>query len=250
MVHYFKILLLFFFQSTFCQFGLLYQNFIISGDGIPTDSLKAYYPFNGNANDESGNGNHATVYGAYIGDSLDKDGGTNGCYYFDGNDYMEVARDASIEPDYITLSAWIKPHGLPTYGMYYEVINKSYTSHSNPYYSYRLGLFDDGDDDVFIVAEANGSWGAPDFLSDGSPTSYAWQHIAGTYDGDSIKVYRNGVKVASQENVGTIQYYNQILTFGKRENMNDGYFIGLLDNVRIYSRALTELEILTIYNKE
>ena len=52
-------------------------------------SLVAYYPFNGNANDVSGNGRNATVYG----DSAlttGKDNSSNSAYYFDGNgDYLE-----------------------------------------------------------------------------------------------------------------------------------------------------------------
>ena len=46
------------------------------------DGLVAYYPLNGNANDESGNGNHVTVYGATL--TTDRFGNTNKAYSFDG----------------------------------------------------------------------------------------------------------------------------------------------------------------------
>jgi len=46
------------------------------------DGLVAYYPFNGNANDESGNGNNGTVYGATL--TTDRFGNTNKAYSFDG----------------------------------------------------------------------------------------------------------------------------------------------------------------------
>ena len=49
---------------------------------VPTDGLVAYYPFNGNANDESGNGNHGTVNGATL--TTDRDGNENSSYSFDG----------------------------------------------------------------------------------------------------------------------------------------------------------------------
>ena len=49
---------------------------------VPTDGLEAYYPFNGNANDESGNGHDGTVSGATL--TADKEGNTNGAYSFDG----------------------------------------------------------------------------------------------------------------------------------------------------------------------
>ena len=52
-----------------------------------TDGLVVWYPFSGNANDQSGNGNHATVYGATL--TADRFGNPNSAYWFDGvNDYI------------------------------------------------------------------------------------------------------------------------------------------------------------------
>ncbi len=48
------------------------------------DGLVACYPFNGNADDESGNGNHGTVYSAILTD--DRFGNMNSAYSFNGND--------------------------------------------------------------------------------------------------------------------------------------------------------------------
>ena len=54
---------------------------------VPTSGLLAYYPFNGNANDESGNGNNGTVNEAIL--SADRNGNANSSYSFDGdNDYI------------------------------------------------------------------------------------------------------------------------------------------------------------------
>ena len=55
---------------------------------VPTDGLVAYYPFNGNANDESGNGHHGTVIGATL--SSDRDGNENGSYNFNYNKYISL----------------------------------------------------------------------------------------------------------------------------------------------------------------
>ncbi|MBF0574179.1 MAG: hypothetical protein HQK69_10565 [Desulfamplus sp.] len=60
---------------------------IVSGITIPahadlSDGLVAYYPFNGNANDESGNGNNGTVDGATM--TADRNGNANSAYSFDG----------------------------------------------------------------------------------------------------------------------------------------------------------------------
>ncbi len=77
--------------------------------------LIAFYPFNGNANDESGNGNHGTVYGATL--TTDRFNQPNRAYYFDGiNDYIMVPNSSILQiSGEITMSAWFqtrsaKPH--------------------------------------------------------------------------------------------------------------------------------------------
>ncbi len=58
---------------------------------LPSQGLVAYYPFNGNANDQSGNGNNGTVFGAIL--TLDRFGNSNSAYSFDGNDYIKADAD-------------------------------------------------------------------------------------------------------------------------------------------------------------
>lgn len=55
---------------------------------IPTSGLVAYYPFNGNANDLSGNSYNGTVDGATL--TLDRFGNANNAYYFDGNSKINI----------------------------------------------------------------------------------------------------------------------------------------------------------------
>jgi hypothetical protein len=55
---------------------------------VPTNGLVGWWPFNGNANDESGNGNNGTVNGATL--TTDRNGNANAAYSFDGvNDYIQ-----------------------------------------------------------------------------------------------------------------------------------------------------------------
>ena len=71
---------------------------------LPTDGLIAYYPFNGNANDESGNSNNGTVNGATL--TSDRNGNANSAYSFDGiNDYIEI-NNPFYNNDEITFTAW------------------------------------------------------------------------------------------------------------------------------------------------
>ncbi len=75
---------------------------------IPTDSLVAWYPFNGNANDESGNGHHGTVHGATL--TTDRFGNPNSAYHFDGvDDFIEVIAGNFVTEinDARSISFWI-----------------------------------------------------------------------------------------------------------------------------------------------
>ncbi|WP_297693672.1 hypothetical protein [uncultured Eudoraea sp.] len=75
--------------------------------------LIGYWPFNGNANDESGNENHGTVLGAFL--TEDRFGKVNNAYDFDGlDDYIIAEDDDSLEiPDDFSISVWVKPEAKP-----------------------------------------------------------------------------------------------------------------------------------------
>ncbi|MCI0494986.1 Ig-like domain-containing protein, partial [candidate division KSB1 bacterium] len=80
---------------------------------FPIDGLIAYYPFHGNADDESGNNNHGTVYGATL--SFDRFGNPNRAYYFDGqDDYVVINESKSLEPDDFSIVIWMKTKTLLT----------------------------------------------------------------------------------------------------------------------------------------
>ena len=74
--------------------------------------LVAWYPFDGNASDISGNGNHGTVHGASI--SADRFGQENQAYFFDGvDDYIDLGNSTSLNPaNLITVSAWVSCSSL------------------------------------------------------------------------------------------------------------------------------------------
>lgn len=82
-----------------------------------SDGLVAYYPLNGNANDESGNGNNGVVYGA-TSTIYQKNNSNNSAYSFDGaDDYIEVynSDDFQFGDSALTISAWFKAPKGDTY---------------------------------------------------------------------------------------------------------------------------------------
>ena len=91
--------ILFFFL--FCTFE------IVAGQNLPTDGLVFNFPFNGNANDESGNGIDGTVYHAVL--TEDRYDEPNSAYSFDGsNDFIELPLSSSLDiTGEISISFWI-----------------------------------------------------------------------------------------------------------------------------------------------
>jgi len=90
---------------------------------IINDDPIAYYPFNGNANDESGHGNNGVADGAVW--TADRFGNANSAYYFDGQDDLITVPNGnslSITGD-ITLSAWVFDNGISS-SDYHTIINK------------------------------------------------------------------------------------------------------------------------------
>jgi hypothetical protein len=81
-----------------------------------TNGLVAYYPFNGNANDATGNGNNGTVVGATL--ATDRFGNPNSAYSFDGaSDYISFTTLPTTQTDGVTLTAWVSPASLNQYSM-------------------------------------------------------------------------------------------------------------------------------------
>ena len=81
------------------------------------DGLVAYYPFNGNANDESGNGNDGTVNGATL--TEDRCGNANSAYSFDGaDDYIDIGNTRKTKLSDYYLSAWIHLYDLSRWTHY------------------------------------------------------------------------------------------------------------------------------------
>jgi hypothetical protein len=69
-----------------------------------------------------------------------------------------------------------------------------------------------------------------------------WTHIAVTYDGATLRLYRNGAQIGSRAQTGNIAVGNQPLRIGGN-NVSGEFFNGLIDEVRVYNRALSAAEI-------
>jgi hypothetical protein len=205
----------------------------------PTAGLIAYYPFNGNANDESGNGNNGAVNGVTL--TAGRNGNVNSAYNFDGiNDYIEIANDTIFElTDRITISAWIKD-AVET-GV---VVGKC---------DYMPG----GTCNFELFTADGGSFGFHFYRygwhrvqSTISITDGNWHHIVGTYNRSRIVIYLDGVENNYVNDTSTMKAYGERLQIGqKQSSWPFDYYKGSIDDIRIYNRALSAEEILALFHE-
>ena len=200
--------------------------------GILTDGLIAYYPFNGNAEDASGNGFHAEVHGAVL--TKDKAGNADSAYQFDGKSSFILA-PVNINPDImpnLTMIAWARNETNQPYG--------KLISHDAGGFGRTIGIDNRG---------GGPGWSA--FCGSGAVLGYEpprlrkWDFVAVVYEEkkEMITLFVNDRKMMKQ---GITKKGMKNLTIGNNP-FSDKFFHGVIDEVRIYNRALGEAEIQQFY---
>ncbi len=193
-----------------------------------TGELVAYYPFNGNANDESNHGNNGTVHGATL--VADRRGMPNSAYVFDGNtNYIEVPNSSSLTfQQSTTINFWMK------IGAFYE--REQYPmSHGNWENRWKVSI-----SNRRLRWTVKTTTGVKDVDSETELATDTWYNITGLYSGSDFEVYLNGELDAFTSWSGTILPTTIALTIGQVLPNNQSYnFNGVLDDIRIYNYALS-----------
>ena len=212
---------------------------------VPTDGLVGWWPFNGNANDESGNGNNGVVNGATL--TTDRFGNSNSAYDYDGiNDYIVVNNSPSLNPVQHSISCWVYSEGYYLNGQ------------DDANYVVGKGLdFNPGNYSIHyktnsLKARASlGNSGNNIFIDSNTPINQAnWYHLASSWDGSNLKIYVNGFLETILTDQSNGQGTNgDNLYFGTMgANPQFPYWVnGLIDDIGIWSRALTPAEIQALY---
>ncbi|MBP9084178.1 MAG: T9SS type A sorting domain-containing protein [Bacteroidia bacterium] len=221
--------------------------------GSLDSALVAYYPFNGNASDESGNANNPTFIGSGVTLTTDRFGNPNKAFYFDGNtdSYIRIPADNFPTTDR-TISFWfnadqMENHPTPlSYGG--DVCNNSVLMTFNK----------GGYPNAYTVLSHCGS----NFIS--APYSISpinnWYHFTMTIVGATQKIYINGELQETANTFSTTTFVADKSAIIGALLFNDGntvyvdptagYFQGKLDDFRFYNSAMTDLEVQNLYNIE
>jgi hypothetical protein len=207
-----------------------------------TQGLVGYWPFCGNALDESGNGNHGTVNGATL--TTDRFGNSGSAYNFDGiNDFIQIPDNTSLDiQNSITISVWVKtsntPPQFPSQSM--RLVDKATGGTGD---SYMLDLFQT--DKVRFLVGNNGANTLPSTIN----YSEDLYNVVATHNGASAKIYINGVLNSETTISGQTPANSNPLRFGADSFLSGAFFKGSLDDIAIWNRALTPQEITQLYNQ-
>jgi len=214
---------------------------------LPTEGLVAYYPFNGNAQDASGYGNHATVAGPQLGS--DRFGQPARCVTFDGTDdriTLPIGLIASCMP--VTITAWIKTTRTGAVIGYQDVAYPEKPQNFVPLLYADLtgkvrGLFWPGpaNKTSFTLSSASAF------------NDNRWHFVIITATATNQYLYCDSRMEASSG--GSVNFLSMVFDqIGAAYSSNwpgaaTGWmmFSGSIDDIRIYNRALTEAEMQVLY---
>jgi len=244
------------------------DNLPVTGSNTLTNGLIAYYPFNGNADDESGNGNNGTIYGATL--DMDRFGRRNSAYNFNGNNsYIQIQNPYLLNNfSEVTITAWYKFNG--TNAGAGQVIAVGDGRGGYDPLSLRLG--GDGLEDVGFCDNLYNGNGIGYSLSNTPWFNFqpnVWQQLVISLSQidtktSQINVYQNGIKIGqlNQSPPITITYDEPMPTLIGAIYSNQSYsptnlttqvtqvWNGTIDDIRVYNRTLSSNEVSTLYNLE
>jgi hypothetical protein len=213
--------------------------------GLPSslnNGLVGYWPFCGNANDASGNGNNGTVNGATL--TTDRFGVSNKAYNFNGSSYIQInPNTGNFQTSNFTLSCWVyDPTAVGSGG---ALISKRNSPSNGNFF-----IMGWGNSPYYEINQTN----SIDHFSYVYPQSFlnVWQCYTFTRTGNSIKIYLNG-NLINTSTTSIVHNFSNLanLTFGARFNGTQPgeFFQGKIDDIGIWNRSLTDAEILQLYNQ-
>jgi hypothetical protein len=229
---------------------------------VPTNGLVGYWPFNGNANDESGNGNNGVSTGVNL--IADRNGELNSAYEFTTNGWspgsqlseVYIPYNNSLNVSQISISTWIKTYDWGWPGSWGVIIARFEQGYSNPNgESWAIGVstlsnpLNNGELRSVLIEHPQNYF---DNIGNQLPVN-DWIHLTVTFDGFVHKQYIDGVLAyQSSAPVGFVlnQQGTSGISIGVSDQANGHWqpYNGVIDDIGIWNRALTADEVLALYN--
>ncbi len=209
------------------------------------DGLIAYWPMDGSAVDMTENRCDGIVHGAIP--TSDRHGFPQSAYYFDGHSWIEFSSRCLNNLPEGTVSLWVSLDKLNTR---HALLDKTITNYVN---AFQLLVTQDNRVHISIGAYYGSLWG---YYSRAHLTKNKWYHIAVTWNGRQWRLYINGRLDSTFDDDRTVPLENGIMVFiGKSDEngwdpFSPDYLKGKIDEVRIYKKALSDKDILDLYQSK
>ena len=213
-----------------------------------TNGWTAYYPFNGNANDASGNGNNGVVNGATL--TADRFGLPNSAYRFNGTSWIQLPDTVEPpQPSGLTLSAWVLADSGPYDAGAWLIHLSSRTGEGG------IALWNASSCGFWVKLQNSNPQGY--YANEDTVITNVWTHLVAVYkQGQFVEFWVNG-SLAESNTIPNYALYTDP-TFPLNSSIgNYDYapvpyngFSGAMDDVRIYNRALSSVEVQALYQCE
>jgi hypothetical protein len=220
---------------------------------VPTNGLSGWWPFTGNANDISGNGNNGTVNGVLL--STDRFGDNNSAFFFDGisnNISLPLQQNGIIS---YTVSSWFKTSvGGPI------LSGRGSSSQVGLTLLIKNNGLDGNIGEGKAIFRADGPFIAVGKITNSTYLDNQWHHFVGVYNGavgtiisSQFSIYIDNILVGqineeTGSSIAPINNGTNLLIGSHQVWQNGGRFNGILDDIGIWNRALTQQEITNLYN--
>ena len=217
---------------------------------VPTNGLVGWWPFNGNANDESGNGNNGTVNGATL--SNDRLGNFNSTYAFTTNSSKITVANNFFNNGWTnyTISIWFNPTNNIVNGCLINSIPHDGFGISYSFYGTTKKIYHYKNSDP---SNTNHLWN----IFDASAFNYPqfdfniWNNIIVVKASNNYQYYVNGTLDKSiNTTLPPLQFNCGVILGNIDPNFGSEPFNGKLDDIGIWNRALTQQEITALYNAQ
>ncbi len=216
---------------------------------LPEYGLVGWWPFNGNANDESGNNNNGLVNGASL--TEDRFGMQNASYLFNENSIV-IPNCSFFDFQNMSFSLWVKTISNNTQSIIkkcnFETAENeifglgTYNSYESNENNLTFATkFDDGD----CTPGLGWNWIESNInIFDGQ-----YHHIVCAIDGNNVKMYVDGIMISEifGNNSQISSCFGGDIQIGRDWSQHNHYFDGCIDDIGIWNRALTESEVSKLY---
>ncbi len=224
--------------TSILSFALTVSTFAQVPSYVPTSGLDAWFGFNGDANDLSGNGNNATNSGATF--TSDRNGNANAAASFNGTttNYMTIPTPSFTHSPTgaFTYSFWMNKQTQTTAA---GIVLMSGTSTSGVF----ITLIQGASNFTFGTNKQQSSW----FFLSCAHTLNVWDHYVTTFNAGVMKIYKNGVVQGTMTYTHTGATSANIPFYIGKGIASGNNFKGTLDDIGIWNRELSQTEITALF---